>query len=152
MRSMLTPIKILLVEDNPDDILLTEEALRHGRMANGLKVVRNGEDALDFLHQRGRFKTESRPDLVLLDLGLPKMDGHEVLKELKQSPRLRTLPVVALTALTTERDVLRAYDRHVNAFVTKSLDVNEFIRTVRAIEEFYLQTVRLPRMRVVPAF
>ena len=152
MRSMLAPIKILLVEDSPDDVLLTEEALRHGRMANGMKVVRDGEEALDFLHQRGKFATELRPDLVLLDLNLPKMDGLEVLEEMKKSPRLRTLPVVALTTSTAERDVLRAYDKHVNAYVTKPLDVAEFIRAVRAIEAFFLETVRLPMMRSIATF
>ena len=152
MRSMLTAIKILLVEDSPDDVLLTEEALRHGRMANGLRVVRDGEEALDFLHQRGKHAAEPRPDLVLLDLNLPKLNGLEVLKEMKQTARLRTLPVVVLTTSTVERDVLHAYDRHVNAYVTKPLNVDEFIGVVRSIERFFLETVRLPRMRTVPTF
>ena len=152
MKSMLTPIKVLLVEDSPDDILLTEEALRHGKMAKGLRIVRDGEDALDFLHRRGKHAAEPRPDLVLLDLNLPKMSGLEVLQEMKRSPRLRTVPVVVLTSSTTERDVLHAYDRHVNAYVNKPLDVDEFIRTVHAIEEFYLKTVRLPKMRSVVVF
>lgn len=152
MRSMLTPIKILLVEDSPDDVILTEEALRHGRMATGLRVVHDGEEALDYLHRRGKHAAAPRPDLVLLDLNLPKMDGLEVLEEMKQSARLRTLPVVALTTSTAERDVLRAYDKHVNAYVNKPLDVDEFIRTVRSIEQFYLKTVRLPRMRTVAIF
>jgi two-component system response regulator len=152
MKSVLTPMKVLLVEDSPDDVLLTEEALRHGKMAKGLRVVRDGEEALDFLHRRGKYKAEPRPDLVLLDLTLPKMGGMEVLEEMKQSPRLRTMPVVALTTSTAERDVLRAYDNHVNAYVNKPLDVDTFIRVVRSIEEFYLKTVRLPKMRSVVVF
>ncbi len=152
MTSALAPIKVLLVEDSPDDVLLTEEALRHGRMAKGLRVVRDGEEALDFLHRRGRYRAAPRPDLVLLDLHLPKMDGLEVLEEMKQSPRLRMLPVVAFTSSTAEREVLRAYDSHVNAFINKPLDVDGFIRTVRAIEEFYIKTVRLPKMRSIAVF
>jgi two-component system response regulator len=139
------PATILLVEDSPDDVLLTEEALRRGRRANGLRVVWDGETALDFLHQRGKYANEARPDLVLLDLNLPRMDGMEVLEQMKSSPELRTVPVVALTTSTSERDVLRAYDNYVNAYVTKPLDVDEFIRTVRSVEDFYLRTVRMPR-------
>jgi CheY-like chemotaxis protein len=139
------PARILLVEDSPDDVLLTEEALRRGRMANGLRVVWDGETALDFLYRRGKFAHEARPDLVLLDLNLPRMDGIEVLEQMKKSPELRTVPVVALTTSTSERDLLRAYDSYVNAYITKPLDVDEFIRTVRAVEDFYLTTVRLPK-------
>lgn len=139
------PATILLVEDSPDDVLLTEEALRRGRRANGLRVVWDGETALDFLHKRGKYANEARPDLVLLDLNLPRMDGMEVLEQMKNSPDLRTVPVVMLTTSTAERDVLRAYDNYVNAYVTKPLDVDEFIRTVRSVEDFYLRTVRMPR-------
>jgi chemotaxis family two-component system response regulator Rcp1 len=146
MRGTLAPVKILLVEDSPDDVLLTEEALRHGRMANGLRVVGDGEAAMDYLQQRGEYANEALPDLVLLDLNLPKMDGMEVLAELKKSPELRTVPVVVLTTSTAERDVLRAYDSHVNAYVTKPLEVDEFVRVVRSVEDFYLKTVRLPKL------
>lgn len=145
MTATSAPARILLVEDSPDDVLLTEEALRRGRMANGLRVVWDGETALDFLHRRGKYANEARPDLVLLDLNLPRMDGIEVLEQMKSSPELRSVPVVALTTSTAERDLLRAYDNHVNAYVAKPLDVDEFIHTVRSVEDFYLKTVRLPR-------
>lgn len=145
MTATSAPASILLVEDSPDDVLLTEEALRRGRKANGLRVVCDGEAALDFLFRRGKYANEARPDLVLLDLNLPRMDGMEVLEQMKNSPELRTVPVVALTTSTAERDLLRAYDSYVNAYVTKPLDVDEFIRTVRAVEDFYLRTVRLPK-------
>ena len=114
-------------------------------MAKGLRVVWDGETALDFLYRRGKYANEARPDLVLLDLNLPRMDGMEVLEQMKSSRELRTVPVVALTTSTAERDVLRAYDNYVNAYVTKPLDVDEFIRTVRSVEDFFLRTVRLPK-------
>ena len=145
MTATSAPANILLVEDSPDDVLLTEEALRRGRMARGLRVVRDGETALDFLYRRGEYANETRPDLVLLDLNLPRMDGLEVLEQMKKSPDLRSVPVVALTTSIAERDVLRAYDNYVNAYVTKPLDIDEFIRIVRAVEDFYLRTVRLPK-------
>jgi CheY-like chemotaxis protein len=145
MRATLAPARILLVEDSPDDVLLTEEALRHGRMAKGLRVVSDGEAALDFLYRRGKYANEARPDLVLLDLNLPKMDGLEVLEEMKSSWELRTIPVVALTTSTAELDLQRAYGSYVNAYVTKPLGLDEFIRTVRSVEDFYLRTVRLPK-------
>jgi len=145
MTATSAPASILLVEDSPDDVLLTEEALRRGRMARGLRVVRDGEAALDFLYRRGEYANETRPDLVLLDLNLPRMDGLEVLEQMKKSRELRCVPVVALTTSIAERDVLRAYDNYVNAYVTKPLDIDEFIRIVRSVEDFYLRTVRLPK-------
>jgi CheY-like chemotaxis protein len=145
MRATLAPARILLVEDSPDDVLLTEEALRRGRMAKGLRVVSDGEEALDFLYRRGKYANEARPDLVLLDLNLPKMDGMEVLEEMKSSWELRTIPVVALTTSTAELDLQRAYGSYVNAYVTKPLGLDEFIRTVRSVEDFYLSTVQLPQ-------
>jgi CheY-like chemotaxis protein len=144
MTATSAPASILLVEDSPDDVLLTEEALRRGRMARGLRVVSDGEAALDFLYRRGKYAGEARPDLVLLDLNLPRMNGMEVLEHMKKSAELRTVPVVALTSSTAERDVLQAYDNYVSAYVTKPLDVDEYIRAVRAVEDFYLGTVRLP--------
>jgi two-component system response regulator len=145
MTATAAPASILLVEDSPDDVLLTEEALRRGRMARGLRVVRDGETALEFLYRRGEYANEARPDLVLLDLNLPRMDGLEVLEQMKKSRELRSVPVVALTTSIAERDVLRAYDNYVNAYVTKPLDIDEFIRVVRSVEDFYLRTVRLPK-------
>jgi CheY-like chemotaxis protein len=145
MTATSAPATILLVEDSPDDVLLTEEALRRGRKATGLRVVSDGETALDFLHRRGKYADEALPDLVLLDLNLPRMDGMEVLEKMRSSWELCAVPVVALTTSTAERDVLRAYDNYVNAYVTKPLDVDEFIRTVRSIEDFYLRNMRVPQ-------
>ena len=147
MPAKLDQPSILLVEDSANDVLLTEEALRHGKMARSLHVVSDGEAALDFLHGRGRYENAARPDLVLLDLNLPRMGGIEVLEDMKRSPELRTIPVVALTTSDAEGDVLKAYHRHINAYVTKPLDVNEFIQTVRSVEEFFLKTARRPRLR-----
>ncbi len=136
--------QILLVEDGEDDVLLTEEALRHGRKAKGLHVVGDGEAAIDYLRQRGQYADESPPDLVILDLNLPKRGGLEVLEELKEDPIFRSLPVVVWTTSSSEHDIARAYDSQVNAYLTKPIDVDDFIGMVRMIEAFYLRTVSLP--------
>jgi CheY-like chemotaxis protein len=135
-------LEILLVEDSEDDVLLTEEALRHGRKAKGLHVVGDGEAAMDYLRQQ--YAEESPPDLVILDLNLPKRGGMEVLEELKEDPIFRSLPVVVLTTSSSEHDIARAYDSQVNAYLTKPIDVDDFIGMVRMIEAFYLRTVSLP--------
>jgi chemotaxis family two-component system response regulator Rcp1 len=138
------PAQILLVEDSPGDIRLTREALRDAKIANELQVVGDGEAALDFLHQRGPYADMPRPDIVLLDLNLPRKDGREVLQEMKADEELRRIPVIVLTTSVAEGDVLRAYDLHVNAFVTKPLDLAGFVQVVRSIESFWLSIVRLP--------
>jgi chemotaxis family two-component system response regulator Rcp1 len=137
-------IEILLVEDNPADVRLTREALKEGIIANNLSVVHDGVDAMAFLRRQGKYALAPRPDIILLDLNLPKKDGREVLAELKEDPNLRRIPVVVLTTSKAEQDILKAYDLHANCYVTKPLDLDEFMILVRSIEEFWLAVVRLP--------
>ena len=138
------PIQILLVEDSPDDILLTEEALLDARVANELHSVMDGEAAMDFLHARGKYEGQESPDVVILDLNLPKKDGREVLREIKEHPRLKRIPVIVLSTSGAAEDILGAYDHHVNAYVRKPIDFDDFIRAVRSLEDFWLSIVRLP--------
>ena len=137
-------IEILLVEDNPADVRLTREALKEGIIVNNLSVVHDGVDAMAFLRRQGKYALAPRPDIILLDLNLPKKDGREVLAELKEDPNLRRIPVVVLTTSKAEQDILKAYDLHANCYVTKPLDLDEFMILVRSIEEFWLAVVRLP--------
>jgi len=138
------PIQILLVEDNPGDVRLTQEALRDARLSNDLHFVGDGEAAMAFLRNEGSYADSPRPDLVLLDLNLPRKSGGEVLAEIKADPDLRRLPVVVLTTSAAERDILHAYDHHVNAYVTKPVDFADFMEAVRSVEDFWLTVVRLP--------
>jgi len=138
------PVNILLVEDSPGDVRLTKEILADTRMANEIHVVNDGEAAMAFLRRRGVHTDAPRPDLVLLDLNLPRKDGREVLQEMKNDETLRRIPVIVLTTSAAERDVLRSYDLHVNCYITKPIDLDEFITVVRAIEGFWLSVVRLP--------
>jgi chemotaxis family two-component system response regulator Rcp1 len=137
-------LKILLVEDNPGDVRLMREALRDGLLRSDLQVVENGEEALAYLHQTGAFAGASRPDLIFLDLNLPKKDGREVLQEVKQDESLRRIPIVVLTTSEAERDILHAYDLHANCYVKKPVDLDQFLAVVRACENFWLSVVRLP--------
>ena len=137
-------IEILLVEDNPGDARLTQEAMRAAKMTNVLHVVEDGEQAMEFLRRRSRFKDAPRPDLILLDLNLPKKDGRSVLAEVKTDPDLRRIPVVVLTTSRSEEDVLQAYDMHANAYVTKPVNLEKFMRIVALIDEFWLKVVTLP--------
>ena len=138
------PAQILLVEDSPGDVRLTREALRDAKICNELHVVRDGEAALAFLRGEGEYAGAPRPDIVLLDLNLPRKDGREVLEEMKADDDLRRIPVIVLTTSLAEQDVLRSYDLHVNAYVTKPLDLDGFVAVVRSIESFWLSIVRLP--------
>ena len=138
------PVQILLVEDSPDDILLTEEALRDAKIANELSSVMDGEAALDYLRGVGEFENRIRPDLVILDLNLPKKDGRQVLREIKQDDSLKQIPVIVLSTSGAAEDILEAYDLHVNAYVQKPVDFDDFIRALRSIEDFWLSIVRLP--------
>jgi two-component system, chemotaxis family, response regulator Rcp1 len=143
-RTEARPVEILLVEDNPGDIRLTMEAMREGKLVPNVSVVRDGMEALEFLHGEGRYVSAARPDLILLDLNLPKKDGREVLEEIKGDPELRQIPVVILTTSEAEQDVLKTYDLHANCYVTKPVDLEQFLRVVRLIEDFWLTMVKLP--------
>jgi CheY-like chemotaxis protein len=137
-------IEVLLVEDDPGDVLLTREAFEHQKVANRLHIVNNGEDAISFLRKQGQYADAPEPDLVLLDLNLPGMHGREVLAAVKEDPKLQTIPVVVLTTSEAEEDVLRSYQLHANAYVTKPVDFDRFMAVVRAIDEFFVSVVRLP--------
>lgn len=139
------PIDVLLVEDDPGDELMTREAFEDNKIGNTLHVVRDGEEALDFLYRRGAHQEAPRPDLILLDLNLPKYDGRQVLEKVKSDADLTDIPVVVLTTSAAEEDILRSYKLHANAYVTKPVDLDQFIRAVRQIDEFFVQVVRLPR-------
>jgi chemotaxis family two-component system response regulator Rcp1 len=138
------PIEILLVEDNPADVRLTHEALKEGKVRNNLHVARDGVDALEFLRRVGPYKDATRPDLVLLDLNLPRKDGREVLAEIKRDPELRTIPVVVLTTSSAEADILRSYNLHANCYITKPVDLDQFVQVIKSIDDFWLTVVRLP--------
>lgn len=137
-------IEILLVEDNPGDVRLTREALKEAKMRNNLHVVEDGVAALEFLRREDGYGDAPRPDLILLDLNLPRKDGREVLEEIKADPELRRIPVVVLTTSEAEEDVLRSYNLHANCYVTKPVDLDRFIAIVRSIEDFWLTIVKLP--------
>ncbi|HEX8199971.1 MAG TPA: response regulator [Isosphaeraceae bacterium] len=139
------PVEILLVEDSPGDIELTEEVLQDAKVLNHLSVARDGLEALEFLRRQGRHADAPRPDLILLDLNLPKIDGRRVLAEVKADPALRRIPVVVLTTSQAEQDILKSYDLHANSYITKPVRLDEFIAVVRSIEDFWLTIVRLPR-------
>ncbi|NED82611.1 response regulator [Streptomyces sp. SID11233] len=138
------PIEVLLVEDDPGDELMTREAFEDNKIRNTLHVVRDGQEALDFLYRRGAHGEAPRPDLILLDLNLPKYDGRQVLEQIKQDPELALIPVVVLTTSSAEEDILRSYKLHANAYVTKPVDLDQFIAAVRQIDEFFVTVVRLP--------
>jgi CheY-like chemotaxis protein len=137
-------IQILLVEDSPGDVRLTQEVMRDAKIANDLHVVDDGESAMAFLRQTGDYADHPRPDLVLLDLNLPRKDGREVLAEMSEDEDLRTVPVIVLTTSSAEQDILRSYQLSANAYITKPIDLDEFITVVRSIETFWLSIVRLP--------
>ena len=138
------PLEILLVEDNPADVRLTEEAFRDGKIHNTLAVARDGVEALDFLRRRGKFADAVRPDLILLDLNLPRKDGREVLAEVKADPDLMRIPVVVLTTSRAEMDVVKTYNLHANCYVVKPVDFEQFIHVIQSIENFWLTAVTLP--------
>jgi len=138
------PIEILLVEDNPGDVRLAVEALKDAKVNNRLHIVEDGVEAMAFLRREGKYSEVPRPDVVLLDLNLPRRDGREVLADIKDDPVLKRIPVVILTVSKAEEDVLRTYDLHANCYITKPIDLDQFIRVVKAIEDFWLTIVRLP--------
>ena len=138
------PVNILLVEDNPGDVRLTQEGLKEGKVLNNLSVVADGVEALAFLRRQGQYADAIRPDMILLDLNLPRKDGREVLEEIKSDPDLKRIPVVVLTTSRAEQDILRSYDLHANCYITKPVDLEQFINVVQAIEEFWVTIVTLP--------
>jgi CheY-like chemotaxis protein len=138
------PIEVLLVEDDPGDVLLIREAFDFNKVHNNLNVVSDGEQALDYLRGVGDYAGRTRPDLVLLDLNLPRKDGREVLADVKTDPDLRTIPIVVLTTSEAEEDVLKSYQLHANAYVTKPVDFERFVSIVRQIDDFFVSVVRLP--------
>jgi CheY-like chemotaxis protein len=139
-----TPIEVLLVEDDPGDVLMTREAFEDYKVRNNLAVVTDGAEALAYMRREGQYADVTRPDLVLLDLNLPRRDGREVLAEIKNDPELRQIPVVVLTTSQADEDVLRSYQLHANAYVTKPVDFDRFISVVRRIDEFFVSVVKLP--------
>ncbi|KOX27516.1 chemotaxis protein CheY [Saccharothrix sp. NRRL B-16348] len=145
MSNPLNVIDVLLVEDDPGDALMTQEAFEHHKIRNQLHVVRDGVEALEFLRRQGPYEDAPRPGLILLDLNLPKMDGREVLAEIKADETLRPIPVVVLTTSEAEEDILRSYNLHANAYVTKPVDFDRFIEVVRQIDDFFVTVVKLPR-------
>lgn len=138
------PIEILLVEDNPGDIRLTKEAFKEGKLKNHLNVVEDGTEAISFLKKEGQYADAPRPDLILLDLNLPKKDGREVLSEIKVDENLKRIPVVILTTSKAEEDILKTYNHHANCYITKPVDMDQFINVVKYIEDFWFTIVRLP--------
>jgi chemotaxis family two-component system response regulator Rcp1 len=143
-RLMGRPVEFLLAEDNPGDVRLTKEALRESKISNNLNVVPDGVEAMAFLRREGKYFDAPRPDVILLDLNLPKKDGREVLAEVKADPNLRLIPVVIITSSEAEQDVLRTYELHANCYVTKPVDLEQFIKVIQSIETFWLTIVTLP--------
>jgi CheY-like chemotaxis protein len=139
-----TPIEVLLVEDDPGDVLMTQEAFEEHKVRNHLTVVSDGAEALSYLRREGRYADAVRPDLILLDLNLPRRDGREVLEEIKQDELLGRIPVVVLTTSSADEDIMRSYQLHANAYVTKPVDFDRFIAVIRQIDEFFVSVVKLP--------
>ncbi len=137
-------VEILLVEDSPGDIRLTQESLRESKIHNNLSVVADGVEAMAFLRREGKYAQAVRPDLILLDLNLPRKDGHEVLREIKSDDELKRIPVVVLTISAADEDILKTYDLHANCYITKPMDLEQFGKLVRSIEDFWLTIVKLP--------
>jgi two-component system, chemotaxis family, response regulator Rcp1 len=143
-ESSLHPIEILLVEDNPGDSRLAKEALKESKLKNTLYIAEDGVEAMNFLYKIGKYSKVPRPDLIILDLNLPKKDGREVLAEIKNDDNLKRIPVVILTISKAEEDILKTYNLHANCYVTKPLDLDQFMKVVKSIEDFWLTIVKLP--------
>lgn len=141
---MARPIEILLVEDNPAEVRLTIEGLKEARIANNLNAVNDGQSALDYLRRRGKYVGAVRPDLVLLDLNLPGLDGRAVLRDIKDDPALKIIPVVIITSSEAESDIIKSYEAHANCFISKPIDFEGFTKVIRSIEHFWFTVVRLP--------
>ncbi len=142
--TIITPIDILIIEDNEGDARLIKEVLSDGKVSNLLHNVKDGVQAMDFLKKRGAYANASVPDLIILDLNLPRKDGREVLSEIKTDPELKKIPVVIMTTSQAEEDILKSYNLHANCYITKPIDLNQFIKVVKSIEEFWFSIVKLP--------
>jgi chemotaxis family two-component system response regulator Rcp1 len=140
----ISPVDLLLVEDNPGDVRLTKVALKDAKLKINMHVVGDGMEAMAFLHRQGKYASSPRPDLIMLDLNLPKKDGRQVLAEIKEDPDLKRIPVVIVTTSKAEEDILKTYNLHANCYVTKPLDLDQFIAVVQSIEQFWLTIVKLP--------
>ncbi|WP_321493332.1 response regulator [uncultured Desulfobacter sp.] len=148
MYEQKVPIEVLLVEDNPGDVRLTREALKEGKIDINLQVAQDGEEAMAYLRRQGRYAGTARPDLILLDLNMPKMGGREVLAEIKMDQDLKTIPVVVLTTSKAEEDILKTYELNANCFITKPVDFEQFIEIVKMIEQFWFTVVKLPGRKI----
>lgn len=144
MTTLNNPINILLVEDNEGDIRLAREALAGSKIKNDLHVIKDGQEALDYLFQNGEYEKSSRPDLILLDLNLPKINGKEVLKKIKADEKLKRIPIIILTTSSSHDDIMETYSNYANSFITKPLDWEQFINVIKSIEDFWLTIVKLP--------
>ncbi len=142
---MIKEIKILLVEDNEGDIVLTTQALKKANVTNGINVVKDGDEAMKFLRKEGKYEGAETPDLILLDINLPKMDGMEVLTEIKNDEALKSIPVVILTTSDSENDIIKSYNNHANCYITKPVDFRKFMEVVQMIKDFWISIVKLPK-------
>jgi CheY-like chemotaxis protein len=140
---MLKPVHILLVEDNEGDIVLTMDAFEESKINTNISVVRNGQEAVDFLYKRDRYTEENKPDLILLDINIPILNGHEVLKIIKQDTELKKIPVIMLTTSSNTRDINLSYENYANSYVTKPIEMEDFLKAILKIEEFWLQLCKL---------
>lgn len=143
----MSEIHILLVEDNEGDIVLTLEALKEAKLKNQISVVRDGEEALQFLYKEGKYERQDSPQLILLDINLPKIDGKEVLHRIKSDPDLKKIPVVILTTSSSEKDILEAYNNYANCYITKPVDLDKFIDVIHTVEDFWISIVQLPNRK-----
>lgn len=141
----LAPVEILLIEDNPGDVRLVEEALKENKIKNSLHVAKDGIEAMEFLNKEGKYADIPFPDIILLDLNLPRKDGREVLKEIKENQILKSIPVVILTTSADEEDILKTYRLHANCYITKPVDLAQFIKVVKSVENFWFSIVKLPK-------
>lgn len=144
LKNKLRPVEILLIEDNPGDVRLTKEALKEGKIINNLHVAEDGIEASAYLKKQGKYKNEPIPDLILLDLNLPRKDGRELLAEIKEDQSFKHIPVVVLTTSKAEEDIIKSYESHANCYITKPVDMNQFIKIVKSIEYFWFSIVKLP--------
>ena len=144
LRNDALPINILLVEDNPADVLLTAEALREGRVSHDLRVVNNGADAMHFLRRQGKYEDSPRPNLIFLDINMPKKNGFEVLADIKEDPELRSIPVIVLTTSSSKQDIRKAYGLHANCYIVKPIELDDFFKVIRTTEDFWGNIARLP--------